>query len=117
MKWILFVVRPLFYDLVMTEMIIDLLKMTATMQYIWDFIISQILSGVEACQLKVATYFSGPYPCSLYPGLPVIQILAKFFESSAVWQNEKDSVPADYRTSPQGATLKSCSNKRPQVEV
>ena len=64
MKWILFVVRPLFYDLVMTEMIIDLLKMTATMQYIWDFIISQILSGVEACQLKVATYFFGPYPCS-----------------------------------------------------
>ena len=49
-------------DLVMTEMIIDLLKMTATMQYILDFIISEILSGVEACQLKVAIYFSGPYP-------------------------------------------------------
>ena len=89
MKWILFVVRPLFYDLVMTEMIIDLLKMTATMQYIWDFIISQILSGVEACQLKVATYFSGPYPCSLYPGLPIIQIPATFLNDGLFGRMKK----------------------------
>ena len=47
---------------------------------------------------------------SLYPGLPVIHIPAKFFKSWAVWQNEKDSVSAESDTSPQGASSKSCSN-------
>ena len=61
-------------------------------------------------------------PCTLYPGLPVSRIPAKFFESWALWQNEKDSAPAEFRTSPQGVTLKSCSNninaiKRPPFEV
>ena len=61
-------------------------------------------------------------PCSLYPGVPVIQIPATFFRKWAVWQNEKDSVPAKSRTSPQGAILKSFSNninadKRPPFEV
>ena len=60
--------------------------------------------------------------CSLYPGLSVIQIPAKFFKSWSIWQNEKDSVPAQSQSSPKGATLKSCSNninadKRPTVEV
>ena len=45
--------------------------------------------------------------CSLYPGLPVIQIPAKFFKSWAVWQNEKDSVLAESQIGQQGATLKS----------
>ena len=59
---------------------------------------------------------------SINPGLPVIKIPAIFFESWAVWQNEKDSVPAECQTSPQGATLKSCSHNintdmRPPLKV
>ena len=71
---------------------------------------------------KNTTYTGASEPCSLYPGLPVIRIPARVFKSWAVWQNEKDSIPAKPQTSLQGATLKSCTNninadKRPPVEV
>ena len=57
-------------------------------------------------------------PCSLYPGLPGIQIPAKFFKSWAVWQTKKDSVPAESRTIPQGATFNNINaNMRPPFKA
>ena len=43
-------------------------------------------------------------------GLTTSSFPAKIFKSLAIWQNEKDSVLAESRTSQQGATLKSCSH-------
>ena len=71
---------------------------------------------------KVRPQLLNTWTCSLYPGLPVIQIPANFFKLWAVWQNEKGSIPAKSRISPQGATVKSCynninTNERPPFEV
>ena len=43
-------------------------------------------------------------------GLTISSFPAKIFEFWAVCHNEKDSFPAKYQTSKQGATLKSCSH-------
>ena len=43
-------------------------------------------------------------------GLTTLSLPAKVLKSLAVWQNEKDCVSAETRTSQQEATLRSCSH-------